>query len=167
MKKSSSVYAGEYFFESFAGIRGLSEKQKIKINLLKSEMKVGNKNLILMDKLEVLEIVKTIREQLFTMNDMNVLMSWGIEGLIATQYKEKPTLKFKVNGRLFKGYVLISYTYDYYDIFLADSEKTVCIASEITFEEMGDIIDIAIEKGTNEDEYNAFCMEEYKKLYFV
>ena len=130
-------------------------------------MKVGNRNFIIMDKSEVLEIVETIREQLLAMNNMNVLMSWGIEGFIATQYQEKPTLKFKVNGRLFKGYVLISYTYDYYEIYLAGSKETECIASEVTFAEMGDIIDTAIEKGTNEEEYKAFCMEESKKNWFA
>lgn len=130
-------------------------------------MKVGNKNFIIMDKSEVLEIVETIREQLLAMNNMNVLMSWGIEGFIATQYREKPTLKFKVNGRLFKGYVLISYTYDYYEIYLAGSKETECIASEVTFTEMGDIIDTAIEKGTNEEEYKAFCMKESQKGWFA
>ena len=40
---------------------------------------------------------------------------------IATEYKDMPALKFKVNGRLFTGIVLIALNgSDYYEIYLID-----------------------------------------------
>ena len=56
-----------------------------------------------MDKEYVMRVAATIREQLVTMTDTPVLMSWGIEEFMATVFKNLPGLKFHVNGRLFQG----------------------------------------------------------------
>jgi len=65
------------------------------------------------------------------------------------------TLMFKVNGRLFKGNVLISYNeMDYYEIYLKDANGN----------QLGDIIDKTIERGTDAKEYEAFCKNEHAKL---
>ena len=60
-----------------------------------------------MDKEYVMRVAATIREQLVTMTDTPVLMSWGIGEFMATVFKNLPGLKFHVNGRLFQGEVLI------------------------------------------------------------
>lgn len=119
-----------------------------------------------MDKKEILSIAKTIKSQLIGMNDICVIMSWGVQNYAAVQYKDMAALRFEVNGRLFKGYVIIAYnTYDTYEIYLANNKETVCVTSDATFSEMGDIIDVAIERGTNEEDYKQFCMQEQKKLF--
>ena len=56
-----------------------------------------------MDKEYVMRVAATIREQLVTMTDTPVLMSWGIGEFMATVFKNLPGLKFHVNGRLFQG----------------------------------------------------------------
>jgi len=68
-----------------------------------------------MEKEYVLEVANTIREQLVTLTPFNTIMSWGIGRFVATIYKDMPALKFKVNGRLHKGAVIIALNgADYY-----------------------------------------------------
>lgn len=111
-----------------------------------------------MDKDYVMRIAETIREQLVTMTDTPVLMSWGIHEFMATVYKDLPGLKFRVNGRLFQGYVLICLnSSDYYEVYLQNEEGTRCIHDEVCFDELGEIIDRHIESGTDKDEYDKFC----------
>lgn len=47
-----------------------------------------------------MEVAQTIKSQLFGTSPLNVLMSWGIENFITTEYKDMLALTFKVNGRL-------------------------------------------------------------------
>ena len=58
----------------------------------------------------VMEIARTIREQLVSLTPMPVIMSWGIEGFAATVYKDMPALQIEVNGRLHTGYVIVRST---------------------------------------------------------
>lgn len=119
-----------------------------------------------MDKSEVIAVAATIREQLIYTTDRNVLFSWGLQGFAATIFKEMATLKFKVNGRLFQGDVLISYnTLDYYEIYLSGKTGTRCICDMAYFDNLGEVIDTAIESGTNKQEYEKFCMGERAKLF--
>lgn len=77
-----------------------------------------------MDKDYVMRIAGTIREQLVSMTDTAILMSWGIQEFMATIYKDLPGLKFRVNGRLFQGYVLICLNgSDYYEVYLLMRKK--------------------------------------------
>lgn len=102
-----------------------------------------------MDKDYVMHIAETIREQLVTMTDTAVLLSWGIHEFMATVYKDLPGLKFRVNGRFFQGYVLICMNgSDYYEVYLQNEEETRCIHNEVCFDELGEIIDLYIEFGT-------------------
>lgn len=118
-----------------------------------------------MDKSEIMAVVTTIREQLITLTNSNVLFSWGIQGFVATIFKEMATLKFRVNGRLFKGNVLICYnTLDYYEIYLSNENGSKCICNEAYFDNLSEIIDTAIESGTDQKEYEEFCRGEWFKL---
>lgn len=112
-----------------------------------------------MSKQEVLSIANKIKDRLIEMNSIWMIGSWGIEYYTPAQYKDMAALKFKVNGRLFKGYVIIALNiHDLYEIYLVNSEKTVCISSDANLSEIGGIIDVAIEKGTNKEEYELFCI---------
>lgn len=63
-----------------------------------------------MDKDYVMQIANTIAQQLIGTTPTNVIFSWGaLHGFIATTYNGMAALMFKVNGRLFKGYVIIAY----------------------------------------------------------
>lgn len=111
-----------------------------------------------MDKDYVMRIAGTIREQLVSMTDTAILMSWGIQEFMATIDKDLPGLKFRVNGRLFQGYVLICLNgSDYYEVYLLNEEETRCISDEVCFDELGEIIDRHVESGTDKEEYARFC----------
>lgn len=119
-----------------------------------------------MDKEYVMQIADTIRQQLLATTPVDVICSWGaLHGFIATEHKDMATLMFKVNGRLFKGYVLISYNeMDYYEIYLKDADGIRLVHEEVYFDQLGDIIDETIERGTDAKEYEAFCENEHAKL---
>lgn len=119
-----------------------------------------------MDKEYVIQIADTIRQQLLATTPMNVICFWGaLHGFFATEYKDMATLVFKVNGRLFKGEVLISYNeMDYYELYLKDASGIRLVHPEVYFDQLGDIIDETIERGTDAKEYEAFCENEHAKL---
>lgn len=119
-----------------------------------------------MDKEYVMQIADTIRQQLLATTPMNVICSWGaLHGFFATVYKDMASLVFKVNGRLFKGEVLISYNeMDYYELYLKDTNGIRLVHPEVYFDQLGDIIDETIERGTDAKEYEAFCENEHAKL---
>lgn len=119
-----------------------------------------------MDKDYVMQTAETIRQQLFASTPMNVICSWGaLHGFIATVYKNMATLMIKVNGRLFQGMVMVAYNeMDYYEIYLRNESGTKLVHSEVYFDQLGDVIDEAIERGTNTEEYDAFCEGEKAKL---
>lgn len=113
----------------------------------------------------VMQTALTIREQLLSLTPLNVILSWGTKNFAATEYKDMAALRFEVNGRLFKGYVIIAYNaMDYYEIFLQKGPLTKCIRDEVYFDELGQVIDEAIESGNDKAEYEMFCMKEYEKL---
>lgn len=119
-----------------------------------------------MDKEYVMQVADTIRQQLLATTPMDVICSWGaLHGFMATVNKDMATLMFKVNGRLFNGYVLISYNeMDYYEIYLKDASGIRLVHEEVYFDQLGDIIDETIERGTDAKEYEAFCEAEKVKL---
>ena len=111
-----------------------------------------------MDKEYVMRVAATIREQLVTMTDTPVLMSWGIGEFMATVFKNLPGLKFHVNGRLFQGEVLICLNgSDYYEVYLRNGTDIECLSDEVCFDELGELIDRHIESGTDKEEYARFC----------
>lgn len=111
-----------------------------------------------MEKEYVMQVAQTIGEQLISLTPMPVLMSWGITEFAATLFKELPALRIKVNGRLHAGYVIIALNgSDYYEVYLPKGTGAKCVNGEVCFDELGDVIDRAIEKGTDQAEYDRFC----------
>lgn len=118
-----------------------------------------------MDKEYVMQVAETIRKQLVTLTEANVLMSWGIKRFIATVHRNMPALKFEVNGRLHAGNVIIALNgSDYYEVYLQNAKGTECINEEVCFDELGDVIDRAIESGTDKEEYEKFCQQQLAEL---
>lgn len=118
-----------------------------------------------MDKEYVMQVAQTIREQLVTLTPTDVLMSWGIEGLIATVYQNMPALKIEVNGHLHVGDVIIALNgSDYYEVYLQNDKGTQCVNEEVCFDELGEVIDRAIESGTDKEEYENFCQQKFAQL---
>lgn len=111
-----------------------------------------------MEKEYVMHIAQTIGEQLLSLNPAPVIMSWGIEEFAATTYRELPALRIKVNGRLHTGYVIVALNgSDYYEVYLQKDKAMECVNGEVCFDELGDVIDRAIEKGADQAEYDRFC----------
>lgn len=120
-----------------------------------------------MDKNTNTSIALTIAEQLVATTPRDIFFSWGIsEKFRAGTFQDMAALRFKVNGRLFQGDVTIAYDegVDYYEIYLSDQSGTRLLRDRVCFDEMSEIIDIAIERGENQEEYEEFCEQEYQKL---
>ena len=114
-----------------------------------------------MDKDFVLEMANIIKDQLVGMTPLNVICSWGIGNFVATEYKGMAALKFPVNGRLFRGNVIIAYNaLDYYEVYLQNYAGTESIGEEVYFDELGCVIDEAVERGKDEAEYRRFLLKE-------
>ncbi len=120
------------------------------------------------DRQHILNIAETIRQQLVGLTPMNIISTWGVTGLVATVIDKMPALKIKVNGRLHKGHVIIALNegVDYYEIYLSDEKGRRKIATDIDFTQLGDVIDTAIESGTDKAEYDKFCEENFRKIFF-
>lgn len=119
-----------------------------------------------MKKEYVMQVAQIVKEQLVTLTPMTVLMSWGIEEFAATLYRELPALRIKVNGRLHTGYVIVALNgSDYYEVYLVKEMDVECVNEEVCFDELGDVIDRAIESGTDKAEYDKFCEQERQKLF--
>ena len=119
-----------------------------------------------MEKEYVMQVAQIIKEQLVTLTPMTVLMSWSIEEFAATLYRELPALRIKVNGRLHAGYVIVVLNgSDYYEVYLVKGMDVECVNSEVCFDELGGVIDRAIESGTDKAEHDKFCEQERQNLY--
>ena len=119
-----------------------------------------------MESSKVMAVATEIRDQLVVLTNRNILLSWGIEGYKAVIYNEMHSLQIKVNGRLFQGNVLICLNpIDHYEIYLSNNKETRCICDMAYFDMLGDIIDTAIESGTDKVEYHKFCEGERAKLF--
>lgn len=118
-----------------------------------------------MNKEYVMNVAKTIKEQLVSLTAMPILMSWDIKEFVAMIYDDMPALRLKVNGRLHAGYVIIALNgSDYYEVYLQNDKGTECVNEEVYFDEWGDVIDRAIESGTDKEEYNKFCHQQLAVL---
>ena len=120
-----------------------------------------------MDKEYVMHIAQTIKEQLVSLTPMPILMSWGIGDFVATVFRDLPALRIKVNGRLHAGNVVIALNgSDYYEVYplQEDDSNAKCVNEEVCFDELGDVIDRAIESGTDKEEYDKFCDRQLAEL---
>lgn len=112
-----------------------------------------------------MQVAKTIKEQLVSLTPMPVLMSWGIKEFVATLHGDMPALRLKVNGRLHAGNVIIALNgSDYYEVYLQNGKGVKCVNEEVCFDELGDVIDRAIESGTDKEEYENFCHQQLAEL---
>lgn len=119
-----------------------------------------------MDKKYVMRIAATIQQQLLTMTKIPLLMSWGIEEFAAIVYDGKPALRIAVHARLFQGDVVICLNgADYYEIYLLNQQDVKCLHDEVCFDELGKLIDRAIESGTDRGEYERFCARQAEGLF--
>lgn len=121
------------------------------------------------EKGHVMSVAETIREQLFGLTSPNILMSWGISRLAATVIDGMAALSLRVNGRIHKGEVIIALNEggDYYEIYLrkgTEERDTQKIAEDVDFTQLSEIIDGAIESGTDKEEYYKFCDEVRQSL---
>lgn len=123
----------------------------------------------------VCSVAGTIWSQLLHTTSLNVLGSWGIETKYATQIVRKindsdlamACLVLKVNGRLFKGEVVIALDegVDYYRIYFNTVNGLEEKSNDICFDELGSILDSMIEKGDmSDEEYDKFSKEELMKM---
>lgn len=111
-----------------------------------------------MNKEYVMHIAQTIKDQLVSFTPTSILMSWGISEFVATVFRELPALRLKVNGRLHAGNVVVALNgSDYYEVYLLKDNEVKCVNEEVCFDELGDVIDHAIESGTDKAEYDNFC----------
>ena len=119
-----------------------------------------------MDKDYVMQIANEAARQLLATTRQNVLFSWGaFYGFRATIYRDMAALKFRVNGRLFPGDVIIAYNEnDTYEVYLKNEDGTCLVKDDVYFDEMSEVIDVAIERGDNKAEYYAFCEGERQKI---
>lgn len=119
-----------------------------------------------MDKDYVMQTANEAARQLLATTPKNVLFSWGaFYGFRAAIYKDMAALKFRVNGRLFHGDVIIAYNEnDTYEVYLKNEDGTRLVKDDVYFDEMSEVIDVAIERGDNKNEYDAFCEGERIKL---
>ena len=119
-----------------------------------------------MDKDYVMQIANEAARQLLATTPKNVLFSWGaFYGFRAPIYRDMAALKFRVDGRLFQGDVIIAYNEnDTYEIYLQDKSGTCLVKDDVYFDEMSEVIDVAIERGDNKAEYYAFCDGERQKM---
>lgn len=114
-----------------------------------------------MERDYVIQMANTIREQLIAMTPVSVILSWGMETFVAIEFNGMAALRFHVNGRLFRGNVIVAYnTMDYYEVYLQDCSGVKCIHEEVYFDRLGKVIDEAVEQGKDKAEYKRFLTEK-------
>lgn len=109
------------------------------------------------------EIAKTIHQQLIATTLQPVFWSWGASAFQSVTEENLKMfgiekclggLKFKVNGFKFKGHIVIALnSLDYYNIYFGNIRKNEFKIknsfTDISFDEMSDLIDDTIEKQEN------------------
>lgn len=117
-------------------------------------------------------VVNTIWSQIVATTEPDVIGSWGLSGLNATQIVKNvngsdfamAALVLKVEGFAFQGdvYVALDEGVDYYRIYFlkdGDLQEQRC---DISFEELGRVLDSLIETGElTKEQYEAKIDQEY------
>lgn len=117
-------------------------------------------------KAENLNIAKTIWAQILC-GPRNVIWSWGISSVYAVT--PLPAIAIRVNGRLFKGAVIVMYDEgrDLYNIDFTPDDPEGDKPARVTgvyCDQLVNEIDTLIEVGDNWEEYEQFCKHEQEKL---
>ena len=119
------------------------------------------------------EVANVAWQQLVATTRPEVICSWGVENLAYTIFgmeKQNPALTFKVNGLLFKGriFIVLDEGADYYQIYGMKDGMITSISSDVCFDEMGEIIDSYVERGSfTQEEYSKRISEEIRKSLFA
>ena len=110
-----------------------------------------------LDKEHVRCVVNTIFSQLLQTTPIDVINSWGISKMHATQVVKKvngedftmAALVMQVNGFQFQGmlYIALDESSDYYRIYGEKDGTTKEYHRDIAFDELGDVLDSMIETG--------------------
>lgn len=110
-----------------------------------------------LDKEHVRCVVNTIFSQLLHTTPIDVINSWGISKMHATQVVKKvngedftmAALVMQVNGFQFQGmlYIALDEGSDYYRIYGEKDGTTKEYHHDIAFDELGDVLDSMIETG--------------------
>ena len=110
-----------------------------------------------LDKEHVRSVVNTIFSQLLHTTPIDVINSWGISKMYATQIVKKvngedftmAALVMQVNGFQFQGtlYIALDEDSDYYRIYGEKDGTTKEYHHDIAFDELGDVLDSMIETG--------------------
>ena len=117
-------------------------------------------------------VVNTIWSQLVTTTSPDVIGSWGLSSLSATQIVKKingydlamAALILTVEGFCFQGnvYVALDEGSDYYRIYFQTENNLEEKRADVAFDELGSILDSLIESGgMSQEEYEAKIAEEY------
>lgn len=126
-----------------------------------------------LSKEHVRSVVNTIWNQLVATTSPDVIGSWGLSALSATQIVKKvygsdltmAALILTVNGFLFQGRVFVALDEgsDYYRIYFQNEDNLEEQQADVAFDELGSILDSLIESGNmSHQEYVAKVDEEYK-----
>ena len=119
-----------------------------------------------LDREHVRSVVNTIFSQLLHTTSIDVINSWGISKMYATQIVKNvngedftmAALVMQVNGFQFQGkvYIALDEGSDYYRIYGEKDGTTKEYHHNISFDELGDVLDSMIETGSmTKEEYQA------------
>ena len=117
-------------------------------------------------------VVNTIWSQLIGTTSPDVIGSWGLSSLSATQIVKKingydltmAALILTVEGFCFQGnvYVVLDEGSDYYRIYFQKQDNLEEKRADVAFDELGSILDSLIESGgMSQEEYEARITAEY------
>ena len=113
-----------------------------------------------LDREHVRSVVNTIFSQLLHTTSMDVINSWGISSINATQINIEDfamaALALQVNGFQFQGnvYIALDEGSDYYRIYGERNGVTQEYHRDIAFDELGNVLDSMIETGgMTQEEY--------------
>ncbi len=115
-----------------------------------------------LDREHVRSVVNTIFSQLLHTTSIDVINSWGISKIDATQIDHgnfaMAALVMQVNGFQFQGkvYIALDEGTDYYRIYGEKDGATKEYHRDISFDELGNVLDSMIETG-------GMTKEEYKE----
>lgn len=125
-----------------------------------------------LSKEHVRRVVNTLWTQLITTTSPDVIGSWGVSGLWATQIVKNingydlamAALMMAVEGFSFQGqvYVALDEGSDYYRIYTKDGEELKEQHIDVAFDELGQTLDSIIETGgMSEEQYQERIVQEY------
>lgn len=125
-----------------------------------------------LSKEHVRNVVNTIWSQLIGTTSPDVIGSWGLSSLSATQIVKKingydltmAALILTVEGFCFQGnvYVALDEGSDYYRIYFQTQDNLEEKRTDVAFDELGSILDSLIESGgMSKEEYEAKITAEY------